>query len=76
MPKLINMRKVKLTHTVFMMGIVLSIFTACNNSGETKETVTDSTTIKMDNTTVPPAPVIVDTMKMDTATTRPVKNPD
>ncbi len=56
----------------FILGVILlSFVTACNSSSEKTET-TDTTTIKTD--TMPPAMTApVDTMKMDTATTRPVK---
>ena len=55
----------------FILGLILlSFVTACNSGSEKTET-TDTTTIKTD--TMPAAVPPVDTMKMDTATTRPVK---
>jgi hypothetical protein len=55
-----------------ILGVLLlsAVATSCNDSETTKESVSDTTTI------VTPPPSTPDTMKMDTASTRPVKNPD
>lgn len=54
--------------------LLLFIATACNNSDSDKKDATEDTTMKKD----PAASdrMSADTTKMDTATTRPVKNPD
>ena len=61
-----------------ILGALLLTFAvaSCNGSGDTK-TTTDTTTKTVDTvlTPRPPTPPI-DTTKMDTATTRPVKTPD
>ncbi len=56
----------------FILGIILLSFaTACNSSSEKTETI-DSSAVKIDS--MPPGMMApVDTMKMDTAKTRPVK---
>jgi hypothetical protein len=61
-------KRPKLIFQIMLGMFLLSLVTACGGSGDKKET-TDSTSVKTD--TIPAMPV--DTSKMDTATTRPVK---
>lgn len=57
---------------IFSLLLLAFTFAACNNEKKEKtETVEDTTTVKP----VDPMPP-VDTTKMDSATTRPVKDPD
>ena len=54
----------------FILGLIVLLFVTACNSGSEKTETSDTTTIKTDTMPVPP----VDTMKMDTASTRePVK---
>ena len=59
-----------------ILGALLLTFAvaSCNGSGDSK-TTTDTTTKTTDTIVAPPPPPI-DTTKMDTASTRPVKTPD
>ena len=56
---------------IFSLLLLAFTVAACNNEKkeEKKETVEDTTTVK-------PMPPVSDTTKMDTATTRPVKDPN
>ncbi len=63
----------RFTNQVLLGLLALAFTVACNSKKdkETKETKMDTATVKpMDTVTTP------DTMKMDTADTRPVKTPD
>ncbi len=56
-----------------LMILILLAVVSCNNKKEEKKDVTtDTTVVKPSDPVVMP----VDTTKMDTATTRPVKTPD
>ena len=59
---------------IFSLLLLAFTVAACNNEKkeEKKETVEDTTTVKP----VEPMPPVVDTTKMDTASTRPVKDPN
>ncbi|MBI5371337.1 MAG: hypothetical protein HZA79_04835 [Sphingobacteriales bacterium] len=57
----------------FLLAALLTV--SCNNSSEKKGTDADTSAVKpVEQVTTPPAPV--DTAKMDTASTRPVKTSD
>lgn len=58
----------------FLLGVLLFTFVAasCNNKKEKEEPAQENTEQKVD----PPPPPAQDTMKMDTADTRPVKPGD
>jgi hypothetical protein len=60
-----------------ILGALVLTFTmaSCNGSGDKKDSVTDTTSVMPTQPTVDTVPKI-DTSKMDTATTRPVKTPD
>ena len=57
-------------------AIILTLaMTSCNGGGDKKETVTDTTSVMPTQPTIDTVQKI-DTSKMDTASTRPVKTPD
>jgi len=61
---------------IFSAAVILTFAMAsCNGGGEKKDTVTDTTSVMPTQPTIDTMPKI-DTSKMDTATTRPVKTPD
>jgi hypothetical protein len=64
--------KMPKTAIQFILGVFLLSFTvvSCNNGGDKKEPTPDTPAV------VAPPPPPIDTTKMDTATTRPVKTPD
>ncbi len=66
------------TASRFMLGFSLLaavLIVSCNNSSEKKSTGTDTPAVKPVEQVSPP-PATIDTTKMDTASTRPVKTSD
>lgn len=62
---------------IFSGAVILAFAMAsCNGGGEKKDTVTDTTSVMPMQPTNTDTMPKMDTSKMDTATTRPVKTPD